>query len=100
MLSKKNENGRTMSQNEHKLDFENAYKVEGYDGIAWRIQSYEIIKDEDYEWSGITQVNRDRVVCYMIGDDREFTFDVSDLTELDETEYCTVCGQIGCNHNF
>ena len=78
------------------IDFDAHYRVEGYGGIAWYVWHYEKIRDEDYEWSGIETENRDRVVCVMVGDDRKFTFDVEDLTKLEEDEFCPECGQIGC----
>lgn len=36
-------------------------------------------------------------VC-MIGDDRNFIVDPSDVSPLDEGAYCRECGQIGCRH--
>jgi hypothetical protein len=45
------------------------------------------------------ETDTDRVVAVMIGDDREFTFDVEDLTALDRDEFCGECGQIGCGHD-
>ena len=81
---------------EGQLDFDLKYKVEGWGGIAWYVASYEEIRDEDYEWSGILRHNFDRVICVMVGDDREFNFGVDELTPLKEDEYCPECGQIGC----
>lgn len=82
------------------LDFDAAYRVENYGGIAWRINKYVEIRDEDYEWTGIAKVDESRVEMHMIGDDTSFTFEVIELTVLDEDDYCSVCGQIGCRHNF
>jgi hypothetical protein len=42
--------------------------------------------------------DRTRVVAHMIGDDRDFTFDIEDLMPLDEDGYCPGCGQTGCGH--
>ena len=78
------------------VDFEAAYKVEGYGGIAWRLIGYHTYRDEDYEWSGIEEVDRSRVNAVMIGDDRVFTLEVSEVTPISEDEYCPECGQIGC----
>jgi hypothetical protein len=80
----------------NEFDFSKRYSVEGYGGIAWGACHYEKIFGEDYEWTGIEEENRDRVVCIMVGDDREFTFDIDELTPLDDGDYCPVCGQIGC----
>ena len=40
--------------------------------------------------------DRTKVRCIMVGDDREFTFDIEELSPLDEEEFCPGCGQIGC----
>jgi len=32
----------------------------------------------------------------MVGDDREFSVDPEDVTEIPENAYCPECGQIGC----
>lgn len=63
-----------------------AYKVKGWRGIA-----FNILGPAERE-------NEVRVV--MIGDDRVFEVDRDDCTPLDESEYCGVCGQIGCHHNY
>ena len=42
---------------------------------------------------------RTRVVAHMIGDDKDWTFDITDLTPLDDEAFCRECGQIGCGHN-
>lgn len=41
----------------------------------------------------------DTVTAVMIGDDREFVIDVDDLTAIDDLDYCSECGQIGCGHD-
>jgi hypothetical protein len=43
--------------------------------------------------------DRTRVVAYMIGDDRDFTFDIDDLEPIAREDYCGQCGQIGCSHD-
>jgi hypothetical protein len=40
--------------------------------------------------------DRTRVVAHMIGDDRNETFGVDELTPIDDGDYCACCGQIGC----
>lgn len=72
------------------------YRVAGYDGIAFRCDGYELIRDEDYEWSGIEYEDRDHVMMHMVGDDRPYRVEACDLTPLSEDEYCDGCGQIGC----
>lgn len=78
------------------MDFDKRYRVDEYNGIAWYLLGYELIQDEDYEWSGIEYENPERVRAVMVGDDRIFVFDVDQLTPLDDDEYCPECGQIGC----
>lgn len=38
------------------------------------------------------------VRAVMVGDDRVHIVDPDDLTEIDEDDYCSGCGQIGCGH--
>lgn len=47
-----------------------------------------------YDFEDIEDYNRVRM--HMVGDDKEWIFDVSDLTPLSEDDYCPSCGQIGC----
>ena len=75
-----------------------AYTVDRYDGIAWRVLGWEVEPDEDTEWSGY-QVRTGRVVARMIGDDRNFSFDPVEVTPLEREAYCGECGQIGCCHD-
>jgi len=75
------------------------YRVTGYGAIAWYVLGYETWRDEDYDWSGIENVNEDRVRAVMVGDDRVFTFDVEELEEIPEDSFCRDCGQIGCGCN-
>ena len=91
------------------LDFDAAYKVDGYPGIAWHIIDYarEFVTYEIEEnvpgfmMPDIIELqeeveDRSRVIAVMIGDDRSFTFDVEDLTIIDDDDYCSCCGQLGC----
>lgn len=86
------------------LDFTATYKVAGTPAVAWRIISFDT---EEYEYDpGIdgeegmpymdVREDESRVRCHMVGDDSVWTFDVEDLTVLNEDEYCGGCGQIGC----
>lgn len=74
-----------------------AYRVEGYAGIAWHVLGWETEPDEDTEWSGIEN-RTGKILCRMVGDDRDFSFDPEDLTPITAEEYCGSCGQIGCSH--
>ena len=75
-----------------------AYRVKGYEGIAWRVYGWETVPDEDTEWTGINTPTG-RVVARMIGDDRLFTFEPDEIEPLEREEYCSECGQIGCTHD-
>ena len=77
------------------FDFKQAYKAEGYSGIAWRATGWEHVADEDTEWTG-EKVPTGRIEAHMIGDDCDFYFEPSELTPIDEDDYCSGCGQIGC----
>ena len=72
-----------------------AYKVEGHDGVAWRVFGWETEPDEDTRWTGIEN-RTGKIVCVMVGDDRKFVFDPDDVKAIDELDYCQGCGQIGC----
>jgi hypothetical protein len=96
------------------LDFDARYSVIGHGGVAWRLVGYKterrpsigIMEDEDgneveYEcWEDTEEVeDRSQVVAIMVGDDHKWTFDVDDVREIGEDDYCHVCGQIGCGHD-
>jgi len=46
-------------------------------------------ESEEYERTG-------NIICVMVGDDRQFSFDSEDVTPLNDGDYCSECGQIGC----
>lgn len=75
-----------------------AYSVEGYRGVAWRVYGWEVEPDDDTHWSGY-EARTGRVVCVMVGDDRRHTFEPDALTPLGELDYCASCGQVGCTHD-
>lgn len=75
-----------------------AYRVHGYNGVAWHVYGWETIPTEETEWSGLED-RTGNVVCVMIGDDTHFTFSPEDITPLDREDYCGQCGQIGCLHD-
>jgi hypothetical protein len=81
------------------FDFTRTYKREGFEGIAWRAYGYVMERDEDYDWSGIETPNHDWVIASMIGDDVEFHVEVVTLTAIEDDDYCSGCGQIGCTHD-
>jgi hypothetical protein len=75
-----------------------AYRVKGYNGVAWTVLGWETEPDEETEWSGCED-RTGQVVCVMVGDDRHFSFDPGDLTPLPNDAFCRECGQIGCRCN-
>lgn len=75
-----------------------AYQVDGYRGIAWYVLGWQTEPDEDTYWTGYEN-RTGKVVCVMVGDDRHFAFEPSEITPLEREEYCGVCGQIGCGHD-
>lgn len=77
---------------------ETKYRVTYGDGVAWTVWGWELESDEDTEWSG-QYVRTGRVLAIMVGDDAWHTFDPSDLMPLADLDYCTECGQIGCQHD-
>jgi hypothetical protein len=60
--------------------YDKTVTIVGYRGIAFRVDGY----------------REGMIECHMVGDDRTFTFDVDEATEIDEDEFCHGCGQIGC----
>lgn len=48
-------------------------------------------EEDDFE-----EVETGQLVCVMVGDDAEWTFDPADLTPIDDEEFCHCCGQVGC----
>jgi|SRR4051812_44655884 hypothetical protein len=75
-----------------------AYRVRGYDGVAFYVLGWETQPDEDTDWSGYEQ-RTGRVLAVMIGDDERRPVDPDDLAPLKGSEYCRSCGQIGCHCN-
>lgn len=73
-----------------------AVKVLEYPGVAFRVDGLPVRHGPDYDWSGIVWQHPSQRETHMVGDDRTFTFDVDDLSPLDDDDYCSECGQIGC----
>lgn len=94
------------------LDMGSAYRVAGHGAVAWRLEGYATEWTEErweycgegdpddeanYLYSEPEEVeDRTRVRAHMVGDDVTFVHDVEDLTPLEDSEYCSGCGQIGC----
>ena len=74
------------------------YCIQRWRGVAWNVLGWETEPDGDTEWSG-NETRTGRIVCRMIGDDRDFTFDPDDVEAIPGEDFCSVCGQIGCFHD-
>lgn len=72
-----------------------AVRVRQYAGIACVILGEQVEADDDTEWSGCKNTTG-QWVAHMIGDDRLFLVEASDIQTLAREEYCGECGQIGC----
>ena len=89
---------RTKWENDDAAFPADAYSVDGYPGIAWRVFGWETQPDEDTVWSGIEE-RTGNVICIMVGDDRRYSIDPANVHPLDDLDYCAECGQIGCRHD-
>lgn len=96
------------------FDTDARYSVDGHGGIAFYVVGWDTETteetwtfiggpdddtddEENYVYDEPEEIeNRERVRAIMVGDDREWTFDVEDLTPISEDDYCPECGQIGC----
>jgi hypothetical protein len=75
-----------------------AYRVDGYPGVAWRVLGWETEPTADTEWDGIDE-RTGRVVARMVGDDTYFRLEPEQVHPLRREQYCGECGQIGCTHD-
>jgi len=64
-----------------KIDTSGTYVGPGPGKVAWRVVGF--------TFGGLVR-------AVMVGDDREHTFDVDELTQIDDDAYCAECGQVGC----
>lgn len=100
------------------LDFSARYRVDHYPAVAFRLVRHPLVRvecpghpaDELDPHASIGETaycdgscqeplpDETVVIAVMVGDDREHAIDVCDLTELDDNEFCSECGQIGCGH--
>jgi len=66
-----------------------------YPGVALHAWGWETQPDNDTEWTGY-EIRTGRILCWMVGDDRDLTLDPGDLEPINRGDYCGECGQIGC----
>jgi len=81
---------------EPELNMDGRFRVDRFGGIAFYLLGYKLTRDEDYEWTGIEEEDRDWVRAVMVGDDHEWLIETDELEEIDRESYCPDCGQIGC----
>src|SRR3954467_9719163 len=99
------------------IDMDARYRVEGCGGVAVWIKGWttEEVYEGDYLVCDDDECDHDSEMCWtegdtsivpgnmlrvvMVGDDREHIVDPDDLVKLDDDDYCSVCGQIGCQHD-
>lgn len=90
------------------LDLSARYTVAGYPGIAFylkgyvqRFEPYTYTDDDGEEYpdeSGDGEMVDDTewVRAVMVGDDQVHLVEIDDLTAIEDDEYCSECGQVGC----
>jgi hypothetical protein len=62
------------------------YKVEGYEGVAFWFDKWCLISDH----------HEACLLMVMVGDDYRHHIDKAMIETIDDDEYCSGCGQIGC----
>lgn len=77
------------------LDLDARYILRGQRDVAFYVRGPQMIDDEDTVWTGY-QVPTGMVEAVMVGDDRVWVVDPDDLTAIQDDEYCSSCGQVGC----
>lgn len=77
------------------LDDTLRYLVRRWPSVAVRIDREETTPTCDTEWDGIERPTG-RVLVVMVGDDVRTAVDPEDLTPIEDADYCSECGQIGC----
>lgn len=109
-------NHLTAREDLNKIDFNARYTVRGYRGVAFYLKGYaqrfepytflavddetgEDIDVPDPYGEGEYVDDYENVIAVMVGDDREHTVSVEDITRLDDEAYCHECGQVGCTHD-
>jgi hypothetical protein len=79
------------------LDRTARYAVASMPGSAFRFISYVKIPDTNWPYDDAELIDDENFArMVMVGDDHVHIIDTSDVTELEDGEYCSVCGQTGC----
>lgn len=107
-----------MTETTTEVDFNRTYRVRTMPGIAFRLLDFTMEEVREQGWEVDCDkpgCDHDDDSCYvwcepefepsttlvnaiMVGDDQVHVVEVSDLTPLDEGEFCQGCGQTGCGH--
>lgn len=80
--------------------------IDGWGGVAWRIVEREQVEvvstfnDDFGDWliEDIELVDGENWICHMVGDNGLYSFGEDEMNPLDEDNFCSSCGQIGCCH--
>ena len=76
------------------------YRVDGYNGVAWQFLQHPRVTEYDDFGDAVDQTeNSEQAVMMMVGDDRQFTFDMDEIHAIPDDSFCRDCGQIGCGCN-
>ena len=70
-------------------DYEVMFERKDRRGIAWDLVEYRSYGNPGRPDDGVG-------VFVMVGDDKEYTFDMGEMDTLLPSEYCGSCGQVGC----
>jgi len=97
------------------MNNDTVYRVRNWPAVAVRVVGYPqqwepdmclMTDDDGNEWEEETgegewvdDTECGDVLVVMVGDDRKHRVAKTDLLPLDELDYCTECGQIGCCHD-
>lgn len=71
------------------------FQREGLPGIAWWAIGNPPMFDE---WGETDGWDPDFILAHMIGDDRIYRIELTEVIPITDDEYCSQCGQIGCGH--
>mgnify|MGYP003334376083 FL=1 len=74
------------------------FEMTHYPGIAVHVLGWEMVPDEDTEWTGMF-VRSGKLLAVMVGDDYRHKVEPEDLVPIDEDAYCACCGQMSCEWN-
>lgn len=75
---------------------ETYYVVDGYRGVAWYRIGDGKTYCEDHEEMDHCDPDPESSDMVMVGDDRVFNFETSEITPVPDDDFCHECGQIGC----